>query len=442
MSRLKMAAVCALSVFLTGCSTISFSVEGLVNAPQLTAEQAKIHEALIRSVGSNITLKYPRNGENRSAYVIANIDDEPQDEAIVFYEYNASGKDNGMRLSILDTDEDGSWYSVNDLHGSGTEIDKVIISDFAGSGKSVLVGYQNPSTDDKTLEIYRYENKSFRKVGSDSYNVLEMMDINADGQNEILAVQRTINQETEKVTSKASMLVLDNGEIKREQSIDMCDNVNSYVKSLKGMLEGGRSAVYIDSLNAEGTIQTEIVYYRYSTLQNPVQLRKEKLLPMCTRPTGYYCTDVDGDTIVEIPSVKPMLGYENAVADEMLYMTTWSVYKDFYTLEPKYIGYYSMQNGFFLAFPERWTDKVTVRRDNDTGDVVCYKYTGDINTSNTELVRFCSVTKNNAQEKLSQGYELVNTRGQMQYFVKFPKADTDELVLSIDEVKNNFYIID
>lgn len=443
MRRLKQAALIAMSLLLTGCSALNFTVEGLVDAPKLTEQQSEIHQALIESVGSNITLKYPRNGDHRSAYVIANIDDEPDDEAIVFYEYKDNVKDNGMRINVLDTDEDGKWHSVKELHGAGTDIDKVMISSFGNSSsKRVVVGYQNPATDDKTLEIYSYSGSTFEKVGTDTYSVLEMMDINADGSNDLVVVQKSVNAETEKVTAKASLLVVDKGELKREQTIDMCDNVSSYVRATKGMLEGGRSAIYIDSLNSEGFVQTELVYYRYSTLQNPIQQSKEKLLSSTTRPIGYYCTDVDGDTIAEIPSTKPMLGYENAVADEMLYTTTWSVYKDFYTLEEKYTGYYSIQNGFFLAFPKRWEGKVTVRRDNDTGDVVCYKYSGNINTSTTELVRFCSVTKNNAKEKLDKGYEVVDQRGQLQYLVKFPAHAEDQLVLTIDEVKNNFYIID
>ena len=47
---------------MTGCSALNFSVEGLINAPKLTSEQSEIHQALIESVGSNITLKYPKNG--------------------------------------------------------------------------------------------------------------------------------------------------------------------------------------------------------------------------------------------------------------------------------------------------------------------------------------------------------------------------------------------
>ena len=94
---------------MTGCSALNFSVEGLINAPKLTSEQSEIHQALIESVGSNITLKYPKNGEYRSAYVIANIDDEPTDEAMVFYEYTSNGsEEDGLRVNILDKDEDGN----------------------------------------------------------------------------------------------------------------------------------------------------------------------------------------------------------------------------------------------------------------------------------------------------------------------------------------------
>ena len=129
MKNLKLAAVCLSCLTMTGCSALNFSVEGLINAPKLTSEQSEIHQALIESVGSNITLKYPKNGEYRSAYVIANIDDEPTDEAMVFYEYTSNGsEEDGLRVNILDKDEKGKWYSVKELAGAGTDIDQVIIS--------------------------------------------------------------------------------------------------------------------------------------------------------------------------------------------------------------------------------------------------------------------------------------------------------------------------
>ena len=353
MKNLKLAAVCLSCLTMTGCSALNFSVEGLINAPKLTSEQSEIHQALIESVGSNITLKYPKNGEYRSAYVIANIDDEPTDEAMVFYEYTSNGsEEDGLRVNILDKDEDGKWYSVKELAGAGTDIDQVIISPMGSNNQTdVFVGYQNLTNDEKTMEIYSYTDGDFKRVALDTYSVLEPLDINNDGYIELITIQRSTNNDTGAVTAKASMLNMKNNEITRGENVDMCDNVTSYVSSKTGMLDSGRRAIFIDGLTADGKLQTEIIYYRYSGLQNPMQLRSEKLLPLCTRPAGYYSEDMDGDGDVEIPSTSPMVGYENAVADEMLYMTTWSVYEDFYDLKTKYTGYYAISDGYFVTFP-------------------------------------------------------------------------------------------
>ena len=167
MKNLKLAAVCLSCLTMTGCSALNFSVEGLINAPKLTSEQSEIHQALIESVGSNITLKYPKNGEYRSAYVIANIDDEPTDEAMVFYEYTSNGsEEDGLRVNILDKDEDGKWYSVKELAGAGTDIDQVIISPMGSNNQTdVFVGYQNLTNDEKTMDIQLYRRR-FQACGA------------------------------------------------------------------------------------------------------------------------------------------------------------------------------------------------------------------------------------------------------------------------------------
>jgi hypothetical protein len=116
---------------------------------------------------------------------------------------------------------------------------------------------------------------------------------------------------------------------------------------------------------------------------------------------------------------------------------TWSTYKDFYVLEEKYSGYQS--NSSFIAFPKRWEGKVTVKTDIDTGEVIFYKYTGDVNTSTTELVRYCSGLKEDDEKLTAAGYELITSKGQLNYYVKIPKDKAEQLVLTIDEVKNNFY---
>ena len=79
-------AVLCLVTMLCGCSAGFFSGD-LLTSPRLTDEQTEIYNALTASAG-RVDLRYPHTGSYRSAFVIRNIDNEPTDEAIVFYEQN------------------------------------------------------------------------------------------------------------------------------------------------------------------------------------------------------------------------------------------------------------------------------------------------------------------------------------------------------------------
>lgn len=443
MKRLVCSLSCASAMLLSGCTGVSFTVDTLLNAPKFTEEQSAIHEALIERVGSNITLKYPRNGDYRSAFVIADIDDEPTDEALVFYEYASSSGKDGLRVNILDKNSQGKWYSVKELAGGGTEIDRVMISSVGDEGDTdVLVGYQNPTSEEKTLEIYSYKDKEFRRIAEDQYSVLEPIDINNDGHNEVVAISKSTESETGVSVVTASLLRTEDGEITKDAGIRMCDGVQNYIQSKSGYIEGGRRALFVDGLNAEGNLQTEIVYYRYSSLQNPMEQRPDKLLPKCIRPAGYYCTDIDEDGVIEIPTTSAMIGYENAVTEEMVYMTTWSEYRDFYDLKEKYSGYYAISDGYFFAFPKRWNSSVTVKKDTESGELVFYKYTGDINTSSEEIMRIGLSPKAKTERYVSDGYQVVGSKGQLDYVVKLPLDKREKLIPTIDEVTNNLYITD
>ncbi len=438
MRYLSLTAITAAAVLLSGCSGMNFSIDDLLAAPKLTEEQTQIHEALISAVGRGITLKYPRNGTNRSAYVVADFDDEPTEEALVFYEYSSAEND-GIRVNLLDKNADGDWYSVKELAGAGTEIDQVIISPMGHAGEmDILVGYQNPAGENN-LEIYTYSSDGFVRIGTDSYSLLEAIDINSDGSDELITVQRTADAETGIISSRAYLLTVSDNEITKDDGIDLCDDVQSFVRAYSGRLSGGDPAVYIDELDSGGMLRTEIIFYRYSGLQDPVRQRYEKMLPLCTRPAGYFCADIDGDGVYEIPSTKPMLGYENAVAEEQLYRTTWSEYRDFYELAPKLSGYYNVTEGYMMSFPSRWNDDVTVKPDPETLETVFYKYAGDINAQMTELMRIKTVTKNESEEFLHDGYSLIASRGQIDYLVKLPTNMREQMILTFDEVQNNFY---
>ena len=147
------------SVIFTGCGYFNMGVDGLLSSPKLSREQADIHQALIESVGDNISLKYPNTGDNRSAFVISNLDDEPTNEAIVFYQnINPSTNENSIRINLLDN-INGNWKSTFDISEPAIDVDKVIISKIEQENKvNIIVGFDMPNKSEKMMQIYNYGN--------------------------------------------------------------------------------------------------------------------------------------------------------------------------------------------------------------------------------------------------------------------------------------------
>ena len=77
-----------LAFCLTGCS-FGINVDTMLTPPKLSAQQEQIYQALKDAVRSEIRLKYPRRGSYLSAFILADIDGDAAEEAIVFYEKNS-----------------------------------------------------------------------------------------------------------------------------------------------------------------------------------------------------------------------------------------------------------------------------------------------------------------------------------------------------------------
>lgn len=442
MKRLLKLSLIACCVALTGCTSINFGVDGLITAPKLTQEQSEIHQALVSAVGGNINLKYPKDGNNRSAYVIKNIDNEPGDEALVFYEYTGAEKKEGLKVNVLDKNDDDKWYSVKEFAGIGSEVSRVIISDMGNNSQTdIVIGYANPTGDEKSLEVYSYSNGEIKTIGKANYSLLESYDINNDGIDELLVISKNKNKLNKKKSFSyiASLLEVQDNELIKTSSIEMLNNVASYVNVVKGKIGDTTPAFFIDELNNENELQTEILYLKDDTLRTPDKC--VELLPVCTRITGYYSQDFDGGGAVEIPSVKTMIGYENAIEEEKLYLTEWYAFEDENQYSKKYSGYYSISDGFVMTFPARWDGQVTVKTDLQSQETVFYKYNGDINGKMTELMRIAVASDDDKSSYLYNGYKIISKNGRINYLVKLSNDKEEPLIPTIDEVENSFFVV-
>ena len=432
---LKITAAALAAFMLSGCS--SSSVDTLLTPPKLSEEQSAVYEALTKSVGKDIRLQYPKSGDYRSAFIFADIDGEPDKEAVVFYEKTgeAQGGSN-VRVNIIDR-RDGKWTSVYDHAGMGSEIDRVIFSDVGGSGStSIIIGYTLLSGE-KSVRVYSYENNVLIPEYSDSYSTMFVSDLERDGKNELVLI-RPNNQQ--KKASVGLVSTVEDGRIAETSNVALNENTTDFVNIASGYVGTGTPAIFIDSLSG-GKLSTEIIYSVNGQLRNPLYLGEAGMVEQTVRPAGYPCTDIDLDGIIEIPTQTPFPGYtENSVGIK-LYSTEWNVLEN-YSITKKYSSYYNIAEGYCFILPSRWAGGVvTAKPDSVTGEIVFYKYRIDLTNSTEELMRIAVVSQAETSAMLDEGYMLVKSSNNTNYLVKCPDISDEPLILTCTEISNSFYIL-
>lgn len=426
----------------TGCNIWTGSIEGLLSPPKLTTQQQEIYQALTSSIDTKISLKYPRTGDYLSAFIVANFDDEPSDEAIVFYEKTGiTADETSLRINILDQ-ENGKWKSIFDKSADGSEVDTVIISKLGQNDDvSIIVGY-NMMQGEKQLNIYKYVtdavsgNRQLVETLSDTYSIMSVQDIDNDSYNELFLV--TGNSASS--YAEAKILKVDNNSKYVRNRVAMDYDVIDYIQCLYSNPNDDTSKqIFIDSILTTNIIETEILYFNTSDgnliISNSSNDERE-ILGNTVRPSGYNSCDIDNDGIIEIPTITTFTGYEKLSDTEQLQMTKWLTYQN-KSLVVKYEGYYSITDGYFFALPERWKNKVTIKLDNARNDMVFYEYNETLEDSTVELLRLTVSEEKNMETIQNNGYQLMRTNNGKCYFAKVFNNVNSELEISLAEVLFN-----
>lgn len=419
-----------------GCGAVTTGVENLLTPPELDQEQAAISAALTARVGKDIRLQYPGGGDYRSAIIITDLDDEPGNEAVVFYQKtNALEESSRVRMNILDQ-QDGAWQSVYDYAGGGTEVDQVMLGEMGDlPGKVLAVGYSSQGQIDKNLRMYCYTGREIIPLYADVYALAELMDINDDGFNELVVVKGNISGMPGMIT----YYVRDEAGLVLTSQTEMNEAIVNYTEAVAGKVNETTSALFVDGMRSDGLLQTQVIYCWEGQLKNPLSAGVSELA-RTARPMGYASMDIDMDGIVEIPALSPFPGYETMEADERINAVEWYVF-DRYALVRDNISWYSLADGFCFMLPSRWQGNVTARVDSVTEEIIFYKYDGTLENSTVELLRLCAVSRQNAGERIAQGYEEIKSNENIQYLAYIPPDSSEPLILTMTEISFNFYIL-
>ncbi len=439
--KILCALLCVFLITLCGCSA-GISVENMLTAPKLDAEQSAIYQALINSVGSGVKLKYPKSGDYRSAFVLKNIDDEEGDEALVFYEsQTVQSGESALRLKILDKDG-GEWVAVYDIACVGSEVDSI---SFARLGNTenvdIIICYSLLNQSEKSFSVLNYSGGVPVELFASTYASLEVIDLNADGSDELVCV---VNDKANQVSTAMMFTNSDNGFEKLSET-RLGGEASDYVRVVKGQLSDNITALFLDYSRGSGQYGTDVMYCYGNRLVTP-----EGGASLISRFTNDYmadipCSDIDNDGFIEIPSTTPLPGYETLTRPEQLCAVRWHTVSDDNFIMEHY-SYFSSKYSFALLFPNRWQGVVSAVVNFADNEIVFISYSVDTGleiNEKTELMRIRAVDKDDAEGlDAAKGMRVLGESDETVYCC-LESADylTGNLALTESELENCFIIL-
>ena len=171
---------------LGGCAFPQSGVESLLAAPRLSEEQSEIYSALVRETGNDIKLLYPQRGENRSAFLVINLDEEATDEAVAFYQSTSVNVTSPIHMAVLDK-LDGEWRSVHDISLEGSQVEDASVMREGGS-VLLAVGLTHSSDNASLLKIYSFNGRTMDEMYSESYQAKIICDMDGDDRDDVVLV--------------------------------------------------------------------------------------------------------------------------------------------------------------------------------------------------------------------------------------------------------------
>ncbi len=385
-------------LFCSGCADISFSDTALIRPPRTTGDKAEIQDIIIKEAAGPYTLKYPQNGDYRSAIIIYESK-QITEYAIALY---STESDSAMNVSILTCNENG-WKCVGTFQNSGAGVDRVMFDDINGDKiNEIIIGWNSYNSNQKTLTAYVFEQNGVREMTVDGvYDEVVISDITDDGLDDILMLSLS----TADVPSTAKLFQYS----KQEKhpigkcSLELDSNITGFSNIIVDKIDKDKKGVIIDGTKSGNILSTQIVYFdnKSKNLVNPLVVKEGgNIVNTTTRKDIVTSRDMDGDGIIEVPVVTQMPApvsdsSESGSSELVCNITSWkrlSVADN--TLTTKLNTVINYTDGYYFIMPDRWNNTVTAKTNPDNREMTFFLWNSNTSSTGDKLLTIYRFTKN------------------------------------------------
>lgn len=406
-----------LCLILCGCDIFASDTAELLSPPELSGDISPIAVAIAKSAGGEYTLKYPSNGDFRSAVVQNDVNGDGRLEAFAFY--SMKEKEDGtetvnMYISVICL-QDGEWVCTDKQKVVAGGVERIDFCDLDGDGVSeILVGWEIYGASEMQLAVYSFKDSKLVQRTMQKYSRFVCCDLDESGLNEILIIKFSA---AEQINTAGIYKLTDVG-VTELYSCELDKTVQSVGEPVVSHLSSGKPAVYIDEVKGIGTV-TEVLFIEKNRLVNPLMNAESRETLATLRSVGISSEDINDDGIIEIPVQENVPSITKSELNEKLYFTNWCSYNG-ETLTNQMTAMINSNDGYYYILSQKWTGQIAVLKDTDKRLREIYLYNNETSTVREMLVSFMTVSRTDWESGKYQGsgYEKITQNEVSVYLCK------------------------
>ncbi len=346
----------AATLLLTSCMK---PVDQLYRLPKRSDEftelQAAIDEAMV-----GLSYSAPRSGENQQAVQMADLDGDGAAEYLVY----AKSESQSVLSVLVFAQSEGGYDLAQEIQCKGTSFDMVEYAQLDDrAGDELILGSQLSEKVQRNAEIYTFTDKlDMDLLLSARYAEFLVLDLDRDQIQEVFFL-KPATKETD--PGNVELYRMLSGSLIRSNSVALSAPVDNLKRVITGNIHSGIPAVFAATTANDTALITDVYILKGDKLCN-VTLSGESGTSIRTLRSQYiYAEDIDGDGVIELPYLLPMMPMDNVVTGGKQELIRWYAVKANGDEVIKTYTYHNFTDSWYLQLDEDWAQRLTVV--SDTG---------------------------------------------------------------------------
>lgn len=335
-------------------------MEEMYSIPKRPSEYSSLQIAVD---GAMVGMEYaaPIAGDNQQSVQQADLTGDGNPEYIVFARTNG---EKPLQILVFGQDEEEKFCLMDQVEMSGSTFERVEYVEMDGKpGCELVVGRRLSNETMRIASILSFSEYHAQQDVSTIYTRFLTCDLDSDGQKELMVLRP---DESENDHGVAVLYSYADGQMERSRESELSEAAGNVKRVMVSKLSGGENAVYISSSVDGNAIVTDVMMLVDGALTNLAFSDAFSANVQTLQNYYVYADDVDGDGVLELPSLINMKSTADIQEDSKQYLIRWyAVDRDGSEID-KYYTFHNYTGGWYLELDSSWIGRVAVEQEGNT----------------------------------------------------------------------------